>query len=101
MQLPPSLKWIEVDLPEILAYKDELLKAEKPVCMLERVRVPLQNFQVLRRTLAKHVQGIGSAKDTQTMLRHTKPDTAQINYVQPVEDSERSAVDKLAATLLG
>jgi hypothetical protein len=48
-----------------------------------------------------HVQGIGSAKDTQTMLRHTKPDTAQINYVQPVEDSVRSAVDKLAATLLG
>jgi hypothetical protein len=39
--------------------------------------------------------------DTQTMLCHTKPDTAQINYVLPVEDSVRSAVDKLAATLLG
>jgi hypothetical protein len=64
-------------------------------------RVPKVNFQVLRRTVAMHVQGIGSAKDTQTMLRHTKPDTAQINYVQPVEDSVRSAVDKLAATLLG
>jgi len=48
-----------------------------------------------------HLQGMGSAKDTQTMLRHTKPDTAQINYVQPVEDSVRSAVDKLAGTLLG
>ena len=33
-----------------------------------------------------HVQGNGNAKETQTMLRHTKPDTAQINYVQPVED---------------
>jgi hypothetical protein len=64
-------------------------------------RVPKVNFQVLRRTVATHVQGMGSAKDTQTMLRHTKPDTAQINYVQPVEDSVRSAVDKLAATLLG
>ena len=63
--------------------------------------VPKVNFQVLRRTVATHVQGLGSAKDTQTMLRHTKPDTAQINYVQPVEDSVRSAVDKLAATLLG
>ena len=59
------------------------------------------NFQVLRRTVAMHVQGNGNAKETQTMLRHTKPDTAQINYVQPVEDSVRSAVDKLAATLLG
>ena len=63
--------------------------------------VPKVNFQVLRRTVATHVQGIGSAKDTQTMLRHTKRDTAQINYVQPVEDSVRSAVDKLASTLLG
>ena len=45
--------------------------------------------------------GMGSAKDVQTMLRHTKPDTAQEHYVQPVEDSVRSAVDKLAATLLG
>jgi len=35
------------------------------------------------------------------MLRHTKRETAQINYVQPVEDSVRSAVDKLASTLLG
>jgi hypothetical protein len=63
--------------------------------------VPLVNIQMLRRTLATQVQGMGSAKDTQTMLRHTKPDTAQISYVQPVEDSVRSAVDKLAATLLG
>src|ERR1700730_12493964 len=31
--------------------------------------VSLVNFQVLRRTVATHVQGIGSAKDTQTMLR--------------------------------
>ena len=46
--------------------------------------VPLVNFQVLRRTVATHVQGMGSAKDTQTMLRHTKPDTAQISYVQHV-----------------
>jgi integrase len=63
--------------------------------------VPKVNFQVLRRTVATHVQGMGGAKDTQTMLRHTKPDTAQINYVQPIEDSVRAAVDKLASTLLG
>ncbi len=63
--------------------------------------VPLVNFQVFRRTVATQVQTMGNAKDVQTMLRHTKPDTAQINYVQPVEDSVRSAVDKLASTLLG
>jgi methyltransferase (TIGR00027 family) len=38
MQLPERLKWVEVDLPEILDYKEELLKAEKPTCTLRRVR---------------------------------------------------------------
>ncbi len=43
MQLPPSLKWIEVDLPEILSYKEEILRDEKPVCSLERIRLDLSN----------------------------------------------------------
>jgi len=51
--------------------------------------------------IATHVQGIGNAMAVQTMLRHTKPDTAQINYVQPVADSVRSTVDKLTSVLLG
>lgn len=41
MALPPSLQWIEVDLPEILAYKEEILGNEKPVCALERIRLDL------------------------------------------------------------
>jgi len=53
MQLPPSLKWIEVDLPEILAYKDELLKAEKPICMLERVPVDLSDAEIRRSLLSR------------------------------------------------
>jgi methyltransferase (TIGR00027 family) len=43
MALPASLKWIEVDLPEILTYKEEILGGEKPVCALERVRLDLSN----------------------------------------------------------
>jgi len=31
MVLPAFLKWVEVDLPEILAYKEEILRGEKPV----------------------------------------------------------------------
>lgn len=71
-------------------------KCEDGAC--EGEGVPLVNYQVLRRTVATHVQG--SAKDTQTLLRHTKPQTAQAEYVQPMEESVRSAVDKLAGTLL-
>ena len=43
MQLPPSLRWVEVDLPEILDYKERILRNEKPVCALERIRLDLSN----------------------------------------------------------
>ena len=48
MELPRSLQWIEVDLPEILAHKEELLRNEKPVCVLERVRLDLSNESARR-----------------------------------------------------
>ena len=35
LPLPPALRWIEVDFPDILAYKQSVLGAEKPHCTLE------------------------------------------------------------------
>jgi methyltransferase (TIGR00027 family) len=43
MALPPSLRWVEVDFPALIAYKEEVLKGEKPVCALERVGLDLSN----------------------------------------------------------
>ncbi len=43
MELPPALRWVEVDLPDILDYKEEILGDAKPVCELERVRLDLTN----------------------------------------------------------
>jgi methyltransferase (TIGR00027 family) len=43
MELPPSLRWVEVDLPDILDYKEEILADARPVCRLERVRLDLTN----------------------------------------------------------
>ncbi len=43
MQLPSSLQWIEIDLPELLTYKDQVLRGEKPVCRLERIPIDLAN----------------------------------------------------------
>jgi methyltransferase (TIGR00027 family) len=43
MAMPAALKWVEVDLPDLLAYKDEVLANEKPVCVVERVRLDLAN----------------------------------------------------------
>jgi methyltransferase (TIGR00027 family) len=43
MELPASLRWVEVDLPDILDYKEEVLADAKLVCQLERVRLDLSN----------------------------------------------------------
>jgi hypothetical protein len=53
MVLPASLKWVEVDLPEILAYKEEILRDEKPVCSLERIRLDLSNVAARRDLLGE------------------------------------------------
>ncbi len=43
MSLPASLHWIEVDLPGILDYKEEILRGEKPACIFDRVRLDLSD----------------------------------------------------------
>ncbi len=48
MQLPSSLQWIEVDLPDLIANKEEILRNEKPVCKLERVRLDLSDVNARR-----------------------------------------------------
>lgn len=48
MPLKPSLRWIEADLPEILAYKEDVLADEKPACALERVRLDLTDEDARR-----------------------------------------------------
>jgi methyltransferase (TIGR00027 family) len=53
MELPSSLQWIEVDLPEILAHKEEILRGEKPVCALERVRLDLSDIPARRELLTR------------------------------------------------
>src|ERR1041384_309421 len=58
MDLPASLKWVEVDLPAMIDYKEEILSGEKPRCALERVPLDLADV-VARRQL---FQRLGSAK---------------------------------------
>jgi methyltransferase (TIGR00027 family) len=48
MALPPALRWVEVDLPDLLNYKEEILANEKPVCQLERVRLDLADVGARR-----------------------------------------------------
>ncbi len=48
LDLPSSLRWVEVDLPEIFDYKEEILGAAAPRCVLERVRLDLSNADARR-----------------------------------------------------
>lgn len=48
MELPPTLEWVEVDLPEIVSYKEEILASEKTKCRLERIRLDLSDQQQRR-----------------------------------------------------
>jgi len=48
MQLPASLQWIDVDLPDLLAYKQDILRGEKPVCKYESVALDLSNSSARR-----------------------------------------------------
>ncbi len=48
MNLPAALHWVEVDLPEPLDFKEEVLANEKPVCALERVRLDLSQVDARR-----------------------------------------------------
>jgi methyltransferase (TIGR00027 family) len=60
MDLPPSLRWVEIDLPAILAYKEETLAGEHPKCQLERVPLDLSD-EPARRALFERL-GAGSSK---------------------------------------
>ena len=50
MDLPSSLRWIEIDFPHMIQYKAEKLKTEIPVCRLERIPADLSDVP-LRRTI--------------------------------------------------
>src|SRR5207244_6202105 len=41
MAVSPTVRWIEVDLPELLAYKEGVLAGEKARCVLDRVPMDL------------------------------------------------------------
>jgi methyltransferase (TIGR00027 family) len=56
MQLPSTLQWVEVDLTEILNYKEEILANEKPNCALQRIKQNLSDSKA-RKELFKDLGG--------------------------------------------
>ena len=122
MELPASLRWVEVDLPDILDYKEEILADAKPVCELERVRLDLSNedgrrglFADLGRR-AKHVvviaeglviylmpDAVGAlARDLAgpSSFQHWALDLASPGLLEMMKQSAGSAVSEAGAPFL-
>jgi len=53
MQLPANLQWVEVDFPEIISYKEDLLNDTKPACRLERLSLDLEDVEARRKLFAR------------------------------------------------
>lgn len=56
MDLPKTLRWVEVDLPGIFDYKESVLGGAAPVCALERVRLDLSDVAARRTLFARLAQ---------------------------------------------
>ena len=53
MELPAALRWVEVDLPAPLDYKEAILAGEAPRCRLERVRADLADATARRQLFVR------------------------------------------------
>ena len=56
MALSPSLQWIEVDYPHVIAWKNSRLSGERPICRLERIGLDFADLPARQKLLS----GIGS-----------------------------------------
>ena len=53
LDLPPDLKWIEVNLPDMIEYKEKQLDGETPRCRLERVPLDLSDAEARQKLFSR------------------------------------------------
>ena len=70
LPLPRELRWIEVDFPDMIAYKQEQLAGVKPVCTLEQVGLDLT--ETARRQANLHSLFLMSVSQPIWSRRHAK-----------------------------
>jgi len=75
-------------------YRNRILKP-----LAEKLNVPRLNFQILRRTMATRAQWMGSVKDIQAHLRHSKADTTANEYMQELPGSVKQMVESVYSML--
>jgi integrase len=75
-------------------YRNRVLKP-----LAEALELPKLTFQVLRRTMATRAQNLGSVKDIQSHLRHSRADTTANEYMQELPESVQQMVGTVYAML--
>lgn len=75
-------------------YRNRVLKP-----LAEKLKVPKLNFQILRRTMATRAQRMGSVKDIQAHLRHSRADTTANEYMQELPGSVKQIVGSVFSML--
>ena len=65
----------------------------------QALELPKLTFQVLRRTMATRAQNLGSVKDIQSHLRHSRADTTANEYMQELPESVQQMVGTVYAML--
>jgi O-methyltransferase involved in polyketide biosynthesis len=58
LDLPPELRWVEIDLPELLEAKAAAIGVERPKCRLERFGLDLKNRHARQVALDRIGQGL-------------------------------------------
>jgi integrase len=77
-------------------YRERVLKP-----LGESVGIEKLNFQIIRRTIATRAQNLGSVKDIQSHLRHSRADTTANEYMQELPESVQQMVGTVYAMLTG
>jgi methyltransferase (TIGR00027 family) len=52
LTLPPALRWVEIDLPEVIDYKNDVLAGAASACRVDRIDVDLSNPDARRGVFA-------------------------------------------------
>ena len=68
--------------------------------LAEGLGIEKLNFQILRRTMATLAQRMGSVKDIQAHLRHSRPDTTAREYMQALPESVQQMVGSVYLMLM-
>ena len=78
LRLPAELHWVEVDFPDVVAYKEEVLQGESPRCRLERVPLDLGDREA-RQSLLERL-GAGARRAlviAEGLLVYLEPDAVE------------------------